>query len=87
MELLTAIAMLCQTKGALSGLISTDAYQLQCQKSYLNCYLGLASKHLMKSKEFEISATIEKKYLYKCVLERRTPDAVETPVDGFPFSN
>ena len=77
MDLLMAIALLCQTKGSMSGLKSTDAYQLQCQKEYLACYLGHESKDVVTVPALELQAAKEKKYLYQCVLERKTPKVVQ----------
>ena len=73
MDLLMAIAMLCQSQVGLSKK-SVDAYQLKCQQEYLKCYLDIESKEVTTGPA--LSELKQKKFLYQCVLERK----IEVPV-------
>ena len=59
MDLLIAIAALCNTPNGMRDIYHVHQLQTKCQQHYLKCYTGME-----KANEPE-----PKKYLYKCVLE------------------
>lgn len=64
MDLLIAIALLCQTNVGLDKR-GTTATQLKCQQEYLKCYFGLAPAE-------QVTETSKvKKLLAQCVLDRK----------------
>jgi hypothetical protein len=69
MELLMAIALLCQSQVGVSKK-NVDAYQLKCQQEYLKCYMDLEQKDVTTGPAITEMAK-QKKYLYQCVLERK----------------
>ena len=65
MELILAIAALCQVDAGPHLLREVDKYQLTCQKKYIECYYGKTKS--MSEDELKIEG---KKFLYECVTER-----------------
>lgn len=72
MDLLIAIAALCQVSGGLSGPAKVDNHQLACQKQYLKCYFGRVA-----AEGDDISEKTQQKFLYQCVQERKCSKSME----------
>lgn len=68
MELLMAIALLCQTNSGISK-ASVAAYQLKCQQEYLQCYTKNRNNYITIGPALDEQMS-EKKFLYQCVLEK-----------------
>lgn len=66
MDLILAIAALCQVDAGFHLLKEVDQYQLKCQKEYVECYYGKTKS--LSENEIKIEG---KKYLYECVMERK----------------
>lgn len=67
MDVIMAIAMLCQVNAGFRILKTVDQYQLECQKYYIDCYYG-------KEKVFSSSSKADpqpNKFLYECISERK----------------
>lgn len=62
MELITAIALLCQIHPTSTGkFVSIDSHQLDCQKYYAKCLLESKEKRILKGLQTQI---------LECILKR-----------------
>lgn len=67
MDVIMAIAMLCQVNAGFRVMKSVDQYQLSCQKYYIDCYYG---KERKSAELFQTPVPEPKKFLFECISER-----------------
>ena len=68
MEILMAIALLCQTQGG-HGLKTTYNFQLRCQQQYIQCYYNKVNQPARNMNA--VGMLQNQQFLYGCVQEKQ----------------